>query len=309
MFFIDVTGPAGTRTVVLPTADLTIGSGPDSDIQLAHPSVAAHHVTVTERAKRAVVLDEGTSKEGTLVNGVPIDAATVLTDSCQIGIGPFLIRFRYVELPPDTAEAITEKIPVPPSQRLTPIDIILDQPPASSAPTPQMPFPVALEEVPISSLLRASDDPEELEFLRAIAIEGSATEARVAYAEWLESRGDLTRADYLRALSRPSDPTLAILGAHIAAPWRAAVAPPSLPIENCGVTGCPKTWGRTLGADRGSIDDMRRCRVCVRYVRYVTGIHHARLLAAGDRPVVIDPCVPRTPGDLEELPERMRCVI
>ena len=86
MFFFDVTGPEGGRTVAFPSAELSIGSGADCDLQLDAPGVAPHHAALIQREGRAVLLDLETSS--TAVNGQRVVGTAVLTSGCIVTIGP-----------------------------------------------------------------------------------------------------------------------------------------------------------------------------------------------------------------------------
>lgn len=460
MVFIDVTGPNGTRTIAIPTAEITIGSGPDCELQLNHEDVAPHHASVIERGGHPIVLDLGTR---TIVDGTPIKEATVLSEDSELSIGPFKLRFRHVDLPPDTVQTMTVRQPAAPPIPMAETDMeILSGPLPSNAPigafgtgrigfkktelqppipTPRaatgdgpgapaseymevrsseleaapppdvlskklvsvdllsrktappvvapvsihdpdapitpvvdtsaivqgmstrrgerqaepvvedttaqenaetdpsipvaqaVPMPIEFEATltqrdPVKSLLRASDDPIEVNFLRAILEDPDPSDARIVYADWLEERGAVARAEYMRLLDSlmartgPHDPDdlepvrLRMLGSQIATPWRAVVAHRETSIEHCGIkrfgaggdpaARCPGTWGSLI---RGTVDDMRRCGTCTRFVHYVTDMEAARRAAMHGDAVVVDVAVRRRSDDLERLPPSSHFVI
>jgi uncharacterized protein (TIGR02996 family) len=359
MVFIDIVGPDGSRTVAVPTADVTIGSGPDNDIQLVHADVANRHSLVIERGGHAIVLD--TSGLATVVNNHAITEATILSSFCQVGIGPFRLRFRHVDLPPDTVQTITQRLherplPPPPTTKRTgeiQVPVYPSEPKiSSSAPTPRSISEVKFEAYLnatssaqqeseyrgpetqpsiVRGLLVASNDPVELEFIRSILEDDDPQDARLVYADWLEQRGDETRAQYMRLVNELASHVnasyieqarLRDAGKNLGVPWRATVAPRWLPIEQCPRKAeddqtildllppsqrqvddhhhqdddtilrlCPKTWGRV---GRGSVDDLRRCATCTRYVKYVTSIEEGVKAVAQGTPVVVDGSVMRT---------------
>jgi uncharacterized protein (TIGR02996 family) len=169
----------------------------------------------------------------------------------------------------------------------------------------------------LRSLLRATDDPVELAFLTAVLEDPDPALARSVYADWLEERGDVTRAEYMRLLDllRPdADPDdreparLRQLGARIANPWRALVAPRWTRIERCPTelllqtfgsdrpSDCPKAWGRL---PRWTVDELRHCKTCLRFVHYFTDLDAAKRAAARGEPLAIDAAIRRRPSDLE----------
>lgn len=331
MVFIDIVGPDGSRTVAVPTADVSVGRGADNSIQLDHDGVADRHVLVIERGGHAVLID--TSNDVTLVNGRPITEATVLSNSCQVSIGPFRLRFRYVELPPDTIQTNTERLTdqapeAPPSTRRTgdvPPEVLallregaatakIKNPhlAASENATPESIAPVTEPSV-VRGLLIASNDPAEMELIRAVQEDEDHEAARLVYAEWLERRGDDSRAHYMRLVSEletklniasVEQRRLRSAGKHLSVPWRASIAPRWLPIEACpkrnqapsALRPCPETWGRV---GRGSVDDYRRCASCTRLVRYVVDVGDARREVAQGTPIVVDPGVERSANDVD----------
>jgi uncharacterized protein (TIGR02996 family) len=336
MVFIDIIGPGGSRTVSFPIAELTIGSARDADLQLDHAEVAAHHATVIERGGYPVILDLGRPSTGTFVNGRPIGSEpAVLADGCEVSIGPFRLRFRDVDLPPDTVQPDTlptetmrrpsalpdtavesvEIIPeMPVSSGSVDVDVELGEPPMSHEPESEARL---TEPHGVRSLLRATDDPIELAFLKAVLEDADEALARSVYADWLEERGDATRAEYMRLLERlrpGADPDdreparLRLLGARIASPWRALVAPRWMRIERCPTelllqtfgsdrpSDCPRAWG---SLPRWTVDELRHCKTCLRFVHYFSDLDAAKRAAARGEPLAIDPAVRRSPSDLE----------
>ena len=135
-------------------------------------------------------------------------------------------------------------------------------------------------------------DPAEQALLDAI---GSGDEdSQLIYADWLEGRGDLTRAEIVRRHGNGrhvSIPFLELLiGSAVA--WRVRILRP--PIEGCKRQDCPGEWGAVA---HGTRDDLRSCATCARAVRYCTDISQARA-EIDHGAVVIDPLAVRWSGDL-----------
>lgn len=130
--------------------------------------------------------------------------------------------------------------------------------------------------------------PEEAALVDAIVTGDSAS--RLIYADWLEGRGDLERADIVRRLAEGDAPDQELLVAL--APtnvrWRARVLEPT--IEQCTRGDCPKHWGALERTPRA---DLRRCDRCLKLALYcVNGGQAAEHCKAGGV-VVFDPFAPR----------------
>jgi len=147
--------------------------------------------------------------------------------------------------------------------------------------------------------------------------------SRMVYVNWLERRGEVVRAEFLRldcvlAQISPEDPRYAAtrrrlleLAPRISIDWRSRVAR-SL-IEGCTTTTgrCPAYW-RSLPADA---DDVRGCGVCGESVFYCMTVDLARSRRAAGQRVALDLTCERFHGDLDisqcancraELPPRTR---
>jgi uncharacterized protein (TIGR02996 family) len=150
-------------------------------------------------------------------------------------------------------------------------------------------------------------DPVEERLIAAIAACDQAS--RVVYADWLEERGEATRAEFLRIQDRllgtsPDDPELAVgrarlevLARSIDLEWRCAVGRPA--VEGCLAfqVECPKEWGALAATGR---PDLRFCYGCEKQVFYCDSIDDAKLHARMGDCVAIDPTVRRRPDDLAE---------
>jgi len=154
-------------------------------------------------------------------------------------------------------------------------------------------------------------EPIEAELLAAIARHDD--DARLIYADWLEERGEATRAEFLRVQQalvamRGEDAgfgalasRLRELAATIDAHWRQLVARP--PVERCPLEfefQCPKEWGALDTTDAASV---RFCRSCHSHVFYCTDLETARGHASRGHCVAIDPVAIRPPRTPEPAPE------
>ncbi len=131
--------------------------------------------------------------------------------------------------------------------------------------------------------------------------------SRMVYMKWLEKRGEIVRAEFLRldaalAQMSPEDPRYAHtrrrlleLSPRISIDWRSRVS--RALIEGCTTTTgrCPAYW-RALPNDT---DDARNCNVCGDNVYYCVGIDLARSRVASGQRVAVDMTVDRYHGDLE----------
>ena len=164
------------------------------------------------------------------------------------------------------------------------------------------------EEAPTTEWVPAPPlDPMEEELIAAVAARDHAS--RVVYADWLEGRGEATRAEFLRIQDRlaglsADDPAfragrerLEALAPELDVEWRFAVARPA--IEGCLALelACPREWGSLAPTGRPHV---RACDACARQVYYCESLAEARLHARRGDCVAIDVGVRRRPGDLDE---------
>ena len=155
--------------------------------------------------------------------------------------------------------------------------------------------------------------PAEIGLLAAMA-EGHEA-SRMVYMKWLEKRGEVVRAEFLRldaalAQMSPEDPRFAVarsrlveLAPRIGVDWRSRVSR-SL-IEGCSTTTgrCPAYW-RGLPSDS---DDARTCNVCGDSVFYCVTIDLARSRVAAGQRVAVDMTVERSYGDLDARAVCVKC--
>ncbi len=139
--------------------------------------------------------------------------------------------------------------------------------------------------------------------------------SRMVYMKWLEKRGEIVRAEFLRldaalAQMSPEDPRypgtrrrLVELSSRISVDWRSRVS--RALIEGCTTTTgrCPAYW-RALPNDT---DDARNCNVCGDNVFYCVTLDLARSRVASQQRVAVDMTVDRYHGDLEAPGECASC--
>jgi hypothetical protein len=155
--------------------------------------------------------------------------------------------------------------------------------------------------------------PAERGLLAAMA-EGHEP-SRLKYMEWLERRGEASRAEFLRldhalATLPPDDPRrlpaflrLRELAQRISIDWRSRIARSQ--IEACNASQCPAYW-RALPSES---DDVRRCSVCMDDVYYCATVELARARIHNGQRVAIDITCERWPGDLEPRCPACQCVL
>ncbi|MFT3699704.1 MAG: TIGR02996 domain-containing protein [Kofleriaceae bacterium] len=103
------------------------------------------------------------------------------------------------------------------------------------------------------------ESPDEEPFFRALRNRPGDELARMAYADWLEERGQVGRASFVRGETVGYDQ----LEAHTREAWRIVV---SRQPTQCSTKECPDRWD---GFDATEDDRVRRCRICGRSVHWV----------------------------------------
>jgi hypothetical protein len=83
----------------LSDAAVTIGRAEGSSIVVAWPTVSRRHAVISSDGPRLTIAD-ASSANGTYVNGVRIDAPTLLADRDTIGLGDVVSMLRYVDFDP-----------------------------------------------------------------------------------------------------------------------------------------------------------------------------------------------------------------
>lgn len=157
----------------------------------------------------------------------------------------------------------------------------------------------------------AASDRAETELLAQIAAGDDG--ARLVYADWLEQRGDLARAEFLRVqhtIVTTTSPNvfdlrigrLQALAAKIDVAWRRQVARQF--VEGCNgfEAPCPRDWSQMQPTER---TDVRHCGGCQKDVYYCTTLDVARSHARRGNCVAVDAALVRVRGDIAPQPYGM----
>ena len=88
---LGIAGPFEGTSFLLPARDVGIGRESSNDLWIADPALSRRHCLVASQAGRFVIRDLG-SKNGTLVNGVPVEEQS-LRHGDQIAIGDSILVF------------------------------------------------------------------------------------------------------------------------------------------------------------------------------------------------------------------------
>lgn len=91
-FFVVVSQPGTSlRLVVEATGPATVGREPTNTVLLAHPLVSRHHARLGYRDGAGFEVEDLGSRNGTVVNGRPIEGTVVIDEPATVEIGPFLL--------------------------------------------------------------------------------------------------------------------------------------------------------------------------------------------------------------------------
>jgi uncharacterized protein (TIGR02996 family) len=159
----------------------------------------------------------------------------------------------------------------------------------------------------------AALDPIEHQLVSAIA--GGDDACRVVYADWLEERGEIARAGFLRAQAivaragvrvsarAAASQVLEQLAPDLDLAWRLAVRRPG--IAHCSAFGfrCERAWS-SLSPTRQAM--LRQCGACDRRVRCCRTDDEIRHYSRRGVHVALDDVAPTAPDDAHALPAQLR---
>ncbi len=163
-------------------------------------------------------------------------------------------------------------------------------PPPPAPPPPVAPPPPA----PVWHAVLSSDTSERalLETLRA---QPADTDARMVYADWLESRGDLARAQFVRGVPLTAEQHDALVAADPG--WRAITSCARIA---CSRPACPRQWSAL--APQANDEWQRGCDTCGRTVRYcstLVQLHHAHRRGELSVDEILTPSPPKQSLDFD----------
>ena len=97
----------GEREFLLSRGVYILGRSPSAAIFVDDSGVSRHHARITIGSDGAV-LEDLASKNGTILNGQPIDGPTPLVDGSAIVLGATALRFRVLA-PPTSTDTVVQK--------------------------------------------------------------------------------------------------------------------------------------------------------------------------------------------------------
>ncbi|MEO7735667.1 MAG: FHA domain-containing protein [Kofleriaceae bacterium] len=297
MFVVEVHGPEGElRHVQVDGTEATIGRHVDNDLQLLRGNISKRHARIVQRDATIIVVDLK-STNGTYLNGRKITAPSVVRSRDVIYIGDYRLVVQHAARGDDgpVAHDEVEANEEANEEANDEDDEVTNElgPPA----------------------FRARDQVEHQLLVEIAACDDAAS---VVYADWLEARGELKQAEFLRIqqaiLACVSDPPrrdelsacmLALVGS-LDLSWRSQVVRAA--IEHCPRAGelqCPKEWSKLQLTHH---DGVRSCGSCKKKVRYVTMAGEAHLHVANGERVAIAVCGVRWGRDLDPVDARYMCL-
>lgn len=117
------TGRHKGRRIRLTDPETIIGRGEDAKIRISSDDVSRHHCTLVAREEDILVRDMQ-SRNGTFVNGRPIEGELVLKPGGTLAVGPMVLRFLGNEEDSSSVEVkITVKSPAQIDEPLSDDDI------------------------------------------------------------------------------------------------------------------------------------------------------------------------------------------
>lgn len=99
---------AGDRDIALPAGEHILGRATDAAVFVDDVGVSRHHARIVVGSGAATIEDLG-SKNGTMVDGRPIEGRATLTDGAAIVLGSTSLRFRTLSTDASTATVTRER--------------------------------------------------------------------------------------------------------------------------------------------------------------------------------------------------------
>lgn len=158
-----------------------------------------------------------------------------------------------------------------PKQRSRVRRMIYGRKPASKVPPPRLPLPTPTAD-------ELAHEKSEAQLIDEVRDDAS----RMVYADWLEQRGEIIKASYVRGVPVDRD----ALAAATDLPWRAMTSNAPVPAHECETL----RWSE-LRANPGDAL-VRECPYCTQPVRYCANSGEQRISTARDELAVLDPAAP-----------------
>jgi uncharacterized protein (TIGR02996 family) len=320
---------ARARRLVIREQSIVVGSDPSCTIVIDDdPLVVPKHARFVIRAVDFVVDSLGGA---ILVNGTPITGATACRPGDSVQLGETVVKLR-----PETSVVSTEEVPARPRPPTEPWEAGSYHPPVPpfrppvGNPTPPQPprdlrpplldtprptynppapegYQRRLPPVPVTPpkiwRLVLSSDPTEQAFLVTLRARPGDTATRMVYADWLEERGYVAKAELVRG---DSDRDHADLLGESDASWRAITS--TATVEQCEVRDCPQRWDAFHPTPND--ERVRSCITCSHQVRFcihvldLTGATSRNERAVRDAAISGDPDPGDTLDDSPPVPRR-----
>jgi len=147
-------------------------------------------------------------------------------------------------------------------------------------PLPIVPSAPAIEAI-VEPPSKLADDPREHELLAVLRERPGDPDARMVYADMLESRGELAKANYVRGIDRYEDVVAVLQTSDVE--WRAIACRERT--HACTEASCPRTWDAFEPTDDERI---RHCRTCWNVVHYCENVDEEHAWRSSGARAVLD---------------------
>jgi uncharacterized protein (TIGR02996 family) len=133
-----------------------------------------------------------------------------------------------------------------------------------------------------------STDPAEQQLLEALRARPDDADTRLVYGDWLETRGDTARAQFVRGATLTTAEHDALV--PVAPVWKAIASCSQIA---CARQTCPRRWSALAASPN---DEARRtCHACLRVVHHCATFHELRDARDRGEMIVDDIITPSPP--------------
>jgi len=243
-------GNAPPRREVASDPVVLIGRDAECGIVLDDPQVSPHHARVTAHGD-TLVIEDLASDTGTFADGQRLLGPTAVRRQAALAIGKSILVFDHlpVRIPESFEDAVTR--------------------------------PYATDEWENQTTPNDVDTPVEQRFLLHVRDNPIDLDMRMVFADWLEERGRVAKAEFLRLVLQGGVQTnpvletrLRLLAEQLPPQWRAIVI--RTQIEKCDVKlakQCPLSWESLVSTDDPAV---RHCSTCERPVFFCVDLTTVR---------------------------------